>query len=433
MAEEGRRMEPAEPPPEAVAARRLAFVYHPASVGVLDVAHAAADVCELVWVIDRSMQDVELMAKLLARLGELVDVTGLAPREAASVIADARPDGILALEDERLLWTSQVAEQLALPAISPTVAHRLTDKLHQREALRAGGLAVPDFWPIPPRENGVAWSEFARNVRLPAMIKPRRSAGSRNVLRVETLDQLNACLDALPAAVAAEGLLLEGYIPDRREDLGADFAGYVSVESIVANGHISHLAVTGRLPPAPPFRESGYFIPAALSGEEQRAVLETATAAVGALGVTIGTLHCEIKLTPQGPRVIELNGRMGGEPIPEMLTDVTGIEALTIPLRLALGETIIFEELPACSHVDYGIYVQAPIEMHRLSAIEGLDELGAQPGVNRVIINRGPGRELDWREGNWGHVYSVHGSSEDHAGLRRLLAWMATRVRIVGE
>ena len=41
-------------------------------------------------------------------------------------------------------------------------------------------------------------------------------------------------------------------------------------------------------------------------------MLDIASMAIKALGVRVGFLHTEIKLTPDGPRIIEVNGRLGG-------------------------------------------------------------------------------------------------------------------------
>ena len=132
-------------------------------------------------------------------------------------------------------------------------------------------------------------------------------------------------------------MVLEGYLADDPSRAGEPYADYVSVESVVAEGVISHLALTGRFPLAENFRETGFFIPAALNDDDQSAVLALATSAIEALGVTTGCLHTEIKFTPDGPRVIEVNGRVGGG-VPEMLDRAAGVTLVEITLRVALGE-----------------------------------------------------------------------------------------------
>ena len=58
------------------------------------------------------------------------------------------------------------------------------------------------------------------------------------------------------------------------------FGDYVSVESVVSHGHISHLAVTGRLPSAKPFRETGLIIPTDYAPSLVQSILGVATDAI---------------------------------------------------------------------------------------------------------------------------------------------------------
>lgn len=392
------------------------------------VVNAAQGVCELIWVIDGSVAETGLMSQLLRRLGVVVDVAGLSPADAAAAVADARPDGVLALADSQLLWTAQLAERLELPFLTPQAAGRATDKYLQRAALGAGGVPVPGHWLLPPANDTKAWAALASEARFPAMLKPRHGSGSRGVVEVRTFEQLRANVERRD--VHEPALMLEEYLRDRDPD--QDFAGYVSVESTVSDGLVSHLAITGRLPPAEPFRETGFFIPAALAGDDRAAVLDSAGAAITALGVTIGCLHTEIKLTPDGPRVIELNARIGGS-VSKMMPIATGINPLTLALRLALGERVVFDEMPPSTQVTFMLYAQAPASMRRIVAVEGIDRLRADPAVAELILKRGPGQSVDWREGNHGHVFSVLGVVADHDQLRALVRRIEAETAIVGE
>jgi biotin carboxylase len=408
--------------------RRLAFVYHPFSFATMAVVNAAQGVCELIWVLDSSVAETRLMSQLLRRLGVVVDVAGLSAPDAAAAVADARPDGVLALADSQLLWTAQLAKRLELPFLTPEAAGRATDKYRQRAALEAGGVPVPGHWLLPPANDGAAWAELASQARFPAMLKPRHGSGSRGVVEVRSLAQLRASVARRHEHEPA--LMLEEYLRDR--DADQDFAGYVSVESTVSAGQVSHLAITGRLPPAEPFRETGFFIPGALAGDDRAAVLDSASAAIAALGVTIGCLHTEIKLTPDGPRVIELNARIGGS-VAKMMPIATGIDPLTLALRLALGERVVFDEMPPSRQVTFMLYAQAPASMRRVVAVEGIDRLRADPAVAELILKRGPGQSVDWREGNHGHVFSVLGVVADHDQLRALVRRIEAETAIVGE
>jgi biotin carboxylase len=411
-------------------ARRLAFFYHPHSFSVFALREAAREVCELIWVIDSEIEGTGEMVPMLGRMGTVVDLAGCSEQEGADRIAAQRPDGILTLKDSLMQRTAALAERLDLPFHSRDVARRFTDKHAQRIAMRDAEIPGPGFWTVPDPRDLEAWGEFGADARFPAVLKPRLdSEGSRDTIRVGSVDEVRAaCADGNGPHPT---LVLEEYLGDRtRGESG--FADYVSVETIVSHGVISHLAVTGRFPPAEPFRESGFFIDAALSDEDRQGALELATAAVAGLGVQIGCLHTEIKFTPDGPRVIELNGRIGGG-VPEMLLDATGVEFLPIALRLALGESIVLDTPPATSQVAYLLYVQSPVWMRRVTGVEGLKELAADPAVSEVILNRGPGQSVHWRDGNHGHVFSVRGAVADHDALRAFERRVHEQVTIAGE
>ncbi len=412
---------------------KLAYVFEPTSFATLALYEAASALCELLWVVDASRPDVSELSRLLGRLGTIVDVAGLALDDAAALIASHEPQGILGLADDALRWTADLAERLGLAFHTPACAHRLTDKHAQRQALEEGGLVVPRSWVVALSVDDAEIDALEAQVRFPAVLKPRRGEASRDTLPVASLDELRAHLDTLRAESApTREFVLEEFIPDASGSPGGQgFAGYVSVESFVSGGEACHLAVTGRMPPAFPFRETGFFIPSALDAELQVEVLRTATAAAAALGVAIGCLHTEVKLTDDGPVVIEVNGRIGGG-VPEMLAAVTDVRFLNVAMRLALGESIACEGLRPCDRLAFLFYVHAPQELRVVTALEGIDELRDVPGVDEVILRRGPGQAIDWREGNHGHVLSVFGTTEDHDGLRRVNDQLAATLRIVG-
>ncbi len=412
----------------------LAFAYHPRSFGTMAIAEAAEGNCRLLWIVDTSDPEVGSMARFLRRVGSVVDVTGMELEEAARAVAACKPEAILALADPLLLWTARLAGLLDLQFLSAEVAARLTDKYLQREALQRGGVPVPGFWPVPDPGDEAEWAALEQRATFPAVLKPRSGEGSRDIVRVHSFNELRSLVEQTPreAQAGPPAMVLEEYLLDRPEHAGDHFADYVSVESVVSHGRVSHLAITGRFPPAEPFRETGFFIPSAFTEPDSTAIVQAATAAVQAIGIRSGLLHTEVKMTPQGPRVIELNGRIGGG-VPEMLADASGVELMAMAFRVALGESVVFDSMPVCKQVGYLLYVQAPYAMSTITAVEGLERLRTQAGVQEVTLNRGPGSAVSWRSGNHGHVFSVRGSAPDHEALRALERFVKDEVQILGE
>ncbi|HLK45406.1 MAG TPA: ATP-grasp domain-containing protein, partial [Acidimicrobiales bacterium] len=408
----------------------LAYVHRPGSFDALALRDAARGVCRLLWVVDTSLEGVAGAVRLLDRLGEVVDVAGRAPADAAALVAAHRPAGVLTLADAALVATADLAERLGLAFHTPDVARRLTDKHAQREALAAAGLRVPVVADVPVGPDGEDLEVLARRVSLPAVLKPRVGEGSLDTFLVDSVAELGAAVAEARASDATRALVLESYIPDAPTPLGGQgFAGYLSVESVVAGGPPCHLATNGRLPPAPPFRETGFFIPSAVAPPLLDEVLEVASAAIVALGVTTGCLHTEVKLTADGPVVIEVNGRVGGG-VPEMLHRACGVDLLALAMRVALGERPACGGLLPVARLAFLVYVHAPEPSGVVTSVEGMAEVRAAPGVDEVVLRRVPGDRVDWREGNHGHVLSVLGTAEDHDGLRAMRRYLDATLRI---
>lgn len=418
-----------------VSRRRVAYVFHARSFPLLKLASTARKSCDVIWVVDGSDPDTQGLMRLIKRLGDVVDIAGAGVEEAADRIAEHAPDGILALSDDLLVWTSAVADRLGLPFATPETAHRLTDKYAQRAALREAGLAAPRSWRVAEDDIPGALERIRGAATFPVVLKPRKGEASRDTVPAATFAELVTLFDAVHVGLdgTPREFLVEEYIPDIDHPVAGDgFANYVSVEGFVCRGRFTALGVSGRTPPAPPFRETGLFFPAALSASDLEAVVETARRAADAIGITDGTFHTEIKLTPAGPVVIEVNGRIGGG-VPEIVEAATGVAFTDIAFRIASGEAVVVPSLPITVGVGYYLMVQAPAGLQRVTAIDGLDELGAVDGVADIALMRAPGSELEWRDGNAGSVFRVEGWSADHEAFRELLARVESTVHIRGD
>jgi biotin carboxylase len=414
---------------------RLAYMYHPRSFPTLSLVEAARGVCDLLWVVDSSNGDVSSMSKLLRRLGTVIDTTGLSLDASAELIHDSRPDGILSSADGLLERTAEIAQRLSLPFLSTDSARLLTDKLAQRGALQDVGIEIPLVFLVTAQQGDDEIEAVIGRSTFPSVLKPRHGESSRDTYFVESGEKLRQYVRDLREARTGPGdeYVLESFILEEEEGIaGVGFAGYVSVESVVSHDVVSHVAVTGRTPVAKPFRETSAFIPSELTDRDQGLVMELASRAIRALRISIGCVHTEIKLTPDGPRVIEVNGRIGGH-IPDTLAASTGIHILPIAMRIALGENIVFETLPETTKLGYVLHYYAPEGATSIARVSGLETLRERSGVDTVILNRGPGQRVDWREGSFGHVFAVRGTLKDHDDLRRLLDFIATTVRIESD
>jgi biotin carboxylase len=393
----------------------IAVGYGPRCVPVMQLTAAAAGICDLLWLIDATTPEMREMSELLNRFGPVVDIAGLdAEQILKELSAPYAPDGFVTYLDANMSTFAKVAQVLGLPFHSVATAAALTDKFQQRTVLRDAGLDTPSCLVIEPGQSvrdltfdevGDAW---------PAVLKPRSAQGSRYTFLVNDADHLDRLLSALGPARPV--MVLEGYIADDPARANDPYAAYVSVESIVANGVISHLALTGRFPPAENFRETGFFIPASLSDTDRDAALHEAATAIEALGITTGCLHTEIKFTPSGARLIEVNGRIGGG-VADMLRRAADVKLIELTLRVALGEAVQIDGPVATQRIGYRFFLQPPDVSATVATIEGIDTVSEFPGVDSITVHQGPGAGLDWRDGSRNHILAVVGSAPDYPAL----------------
>ncbi len=290
---------------------------------------AASSLCDIAWVVDSASLRDTSMLRLLRKLGTTVDIADLTEAEAAAAVRAVSPDGIVAYADAQIASASALAELLGLDYYDRDVAERLLSKVTQRQALAAGGLPVPRCEELPQHPSPEDIETVAENVKFPVVLKPRHGAASRDTHFAADPAQLRALVATLPDDSEAADMVVEEFIADPSEHPSSWFGDYVSVESVVAYGRVSHLAVTGRLPGAKPFRETGLIIPSDFPETLRASILDVASAAIAALGIRIGCLHTEIKVTDAGPRVIEVNGRIGGFVAP-VLALASGVDFFEI-------------------------------------------------------------------------------------------------------
>jgi biotin carboxylase len=412
--------------PPAQIRPRLVVVYGHRSLDVMQICDGARDWCDLVWLVDAEDPSVAAVRPILRKFGVVVDALGGPPKEAAEALRAHSPDGLATFYDTGMERIAAVARELELPFHTAEVGRRLEDKLYQREALRSAGLPTPATVALPADADRATVERIGRSISFPAVLKPRRASGSWHTFPVANVRALGDLWDQL-AADDPEPLLVEEYLSDGPGMPGGFEADYVSVETIVGAGQMAHLAITGRFPLAPPFRETGFFIPATIAPERETEIVGLAEAALRALGVEVGSAHTEIKLTAEGPRVIEVNGRIGGG-VPDMLRLAAGVDIVKLAMRAALGLPTEVDRLPATSGVAYRFFFQPPSSARRLTSIDGLERLKLLPGVESVYLHHPPGTAIDARDGTRSYLFAVVGSADDYAGVLAVEEFLRTEI-----
>jgi biotin carboxylase len=394
---------------------RLAVVYGDRSLDLRQIIDGARDWCDLVWLVGAADRSAARARPILRRFGPVLDVLGEPPRRAAEALREHAPGGLATFYDTGMEHVARIALALGVGFPSPEAARRLEDKLYQREALREAGLPTPTAVALPEGADRETVERIGASLGFPAVLKPRRASGSWHTFRVPDARALGDLWVQLTRD-EPEPLLLEELMADGPPMPRGFEADYVSVETVVEAGRMTHLGITGRFPLAPPFRETGFFIPASLPAGRECEVLDLAGAALRALGMSVGAAHTEIKLGAHGLEVIEVNGRVGGG-VPDMLRLAAGVDIVKLTMRAALGLPSGIERVPVARQVGYRFFYQPPASARRLESIDGLERLKALPGVESVGLHYPPGTEIDAGHGTRTYVFSVVGRADAYAEM----------------
>ncbi len=377
----------------------------------MEIVDAAAGVCRLLWIVDEPKLNTGTRT-VLHRLGTVVNTEGCTPEELLMLVHAEQPDGVTSYFDPDLHRQAWLASALGMPGTSVRTVALLNDKLLQRRALEAAGVPVPRFSEVREHVDGGEIERLCGAVGFPALLKPRNGTMCRGIRLVESRSDL---VRALTDIAHPSQMIFE----ERMEDLpptGAPYADRVSVETIVDQGTFSHLGVTGLFPMVPPFRSSGGFFPADVPDSDIPELFDLAAAAIEALGSDFGFYRTEIKLTPQGRKIIEINGRPTGL-TPATVRLASGVPLLQLTMRLALGEHVVVEGPLPCHRIAYRFYREAPLSATSVAGISGLDHLRERPGVLQIDVQKEVGDAVDWRNGSLDRIFQVTGVVDDYAEL----------------
>ncbi|GLX10014.1 ATP-grasp domain-containing protein [Microbispora sp. NBRC 16548] len=360
---------------------RLAVVFGEGAVTLGDMLVGLSFCHDLIFVVAPG-PDGARYAALLESAGTVMTLTGDSHADGRALRA-AGASGMVTFSEQELPVAAGLAAAAGLPFHSPETVERLTDKHLQRRAMREHGIETPASWLLRSP------ADWPRDVRLPAVLKPVRGEGSRNTHLVEDAAEGAALAGRLldpEGAAAEEGLVVEECLTGVPSE---PFGDYVSVESACAGDSIHTIGVTGKLPLLPPFRENGQFFPDTLDDALRAEVIEMTERTLRALGVRHGITHTEVKITDRGPRVIEVNGRIGGF-INELYLRATGMDLIEVAGRLALGQDVEPAVRPR-DGVFFQHYTRPLPEATRVVAIEGARSLTRIPGITarRQLVQPG--------------------------------------------
>ncbi|MCB0353549.1 MAG: ATP-grasp domain-containing protein [Bdellovibrionales bacterium] len=269
---------------------------------------------------------------------------------------DLRFDAVVNKSSEWLTpLTALLAQHFGVLGVQPKVAFLCRSKLHMRQAFKEAGLPTPRFRLCHSFEE---IQETVREFNTRCVAKPIGGNASYGTFQVQPSDNFDAlgtyylqavdylrkkAIDQDMFAFEREELRLLGIEDEVNmvdDYLVEEFlvGTQVSVDSLIQNGrpHVAGVAHQIRMKP-PFFVQVEEYMPFQGDSETLRGIEEVNRRSLEALGVEVGTSHTEIILTEEGPRVLEVACRIGGDNIHDSVYQTTGVHLLKESIYVHLG------------------------------------------------------------------------------------------------
>ena len=307
-----------------------------------------------------------------------------AAEDLALSVAPLAPAAVVGVDDLTALVAALASARLGLPHNPPEAVAAARSKALSRERLRAAGLPVPRFEvfsrDVSSSDLNDRWTTY------PCVVKPLVLSGSRGVIRADTPAELGAAVRRVEAILCSPDVAqrrdpdllrvqIEEFVP------GAE----VSLEGLLEGGRLHVLALFDKPDPldGPYFEETLYVTPSRHPAALQRAVTEAVSAGCAALGLVEGPVHAELRLSPAGPRILEIAARSIGGLCGRALRFGVGVTLEELVLRHALGGAAP----PPPREARAAGVLMLPIRRRgTLEAVRGVEQARAVRFIEDVVI-----------------------------------------------
>lgn len=312
---------------------------------------------------------------------EFYEISTIDINKALEKSKEVRPDAVMTLATDMPLRTvAAIADELHLNAISIETAFSTTNKAIMRQKLKEDFVPIPNYFKVTERKMFNDCVNFFKGNKF--IVKPADNSGSRGVYLCDASTDTNEVFDYSMSHSRSGEIVIEEYMTGRE----------VSVETFAVNGHINIIAITDKVTTGPPyFVELQHTQPSSLSNDIQNSIKEVAVAANKALKIENGPSHVEIIVTDEGPKVVELGARLGGDNISTSLVPLsTGVNLVKASINLALNrKPDLLKKYTRAATIQYLNYTSGTIVSingeRSISKMQGVYEFTISKHINDTI------------------------------------------------
>lgn len=219
-------------------------------------------------------------------------------------------DGVLAWKDREVELAARLCTKLDLPTSSETAAKKVRNKASTRTVLDNIKYANPNYAIINSEESFV---ENLHRIGIPSLIKPAGNSGGRGIFKVTSLEEGLATYHKFISHNSSHSGDMYTYYSNiallEEELIGSEH----SVAGCVVDKQVIIFAIIDKkIDKKVPIQYQNV-TPSSLSRTQQVDIIQLVQATVGEIGIDWCGFHVDIMVTANGPKVLEIGGRLGGE------------------------------------------------------------------------------------------------------------------------
>ncbi|MEU6743415.1 ATP-grasp domain-containing protein [Streptosporangium sandarakinum] len=264
--------------------------------------------------------------------------------------------GVFSLDEDALVAVARLNQLLSLGGNSLPAVWRLKDKVQMRDSLRGSDLSPVEYRHV---RDGQDLEGFLRSIERTTVLKPIRGCGSEDVFIVNDVRDVERVWQEARARGYTE-MLAEEFLE------GPEF----SVDTFSADGRHVVLAITRKLMRGS--LEIGHSMPSILDAGLADRCSSMVSRFLDLMGVAHGPAHTEIRITADGPRIIESQNRIGGGRLHELMELALGIDVTRMALTVPLGIEPLPEKIDPVGGAAVRYFLPEPGKVLEVSGLANL-------------------------------------------------------------
>ena len=289
--------------------------------------------------------------------------------------------GIFSFIDPYVYMAARLSEKFCSNIVSTKAIHHMENKILTRNVLKDLPISL-NYSIYKPTESLSSFFKKNNKINFPLIVKSPKSTGSKDVLLVKNKDQLILSIQSLLNKLPNEEILLEEYI---------DGPQYL-VEILVQDGKVHIIAVIEQeITFFERFIVTGYSLLGRVEKRLYNSLFNAINSVIQAFNMKNGACHLELRKIDNVWKLIEINPRISGGAMNDIIEIGHGINLVQETIRLMLGNK------PSLVKKHYK-YVYAHYltvkSTGKLIRVTGKNRSSKYPGVEKVFIKPKKGTTL---------------------------------------